>query len=58
MDLIISLIIVLSPTEYYLKDIPIHEPCEVWFEKNVYHTLHEINFFLLSTGPSLTDVSR
>ena len=38
---------VLSPTEYYLKDIPIHEPCDVWFEKNMYHdsknNIHYIN---------------
>ena len=47
MDLIITLIIVLSPTEYYLKEIPINEPCDIWFEKNIYHdsknNIHYIN---------------
>ena len=37
MDLIITLIIVLSPTEYHLKQIPIKESCETWYEKNTYH---------------------
>ena len=46
MDLIITLIIILSPTEYYLKDVPIHEPCEVWFEKNVYHDRKHNNHYI------------
>jgi len=46
MDLIITLIIILSPTEYYLKDVPIHEPCEVWFEKNVYHDSKHNNHYI------------
>jgi len=46
MDLIITLIIILSPTEYYLKDVPIHEPCEVWFEKNVYHNSKHNNHYI------------
>ena len=37
MDIIITLIIVLSPTEYHLKQIPINESCETWYEKNIYY---------------------
>jgi hypothetical protein len=48
MDLIISLIIVLSPTEYYFKNIPIQEPCQTWFEKNIYYDRKYNNHYIKS----------
>ena len=46
MDLIITLIMVLSPTEFYLKEIPINEPCQTWFERNMYHDSKHNNHYI------------
>jgi hypothetical protein len=46
MDLVIALIMVVSPTEYYLKEIPIHEPCQTWFERNIYHDSKHNNHYI------------
>jgi len=46
MDLIITLIIVLSPTEYHLKQIPIKESCETWYEKNTYYDAKNNNHYI------------
>jgi len=37
---------VLSPTEFYLKEISIHEPCQTWFEKNIYHDSKHNNHYI------------
>jgi hypothetical protein len=46
MELIISLIMIISPNEYYLKHVPIYEPCETWFNKHVYHDSKRNNHYI------------
>ena len=46
MKFIISLIIIISPNQYYLKNVKIYKPCDIWYTENVYYDSKYNNHYI------------